>query len=179
MTKNFKYIISLIVMTTAFAVAASAQLPSLADLGDDVYASDADGFEIAVPEECVNFSDGEGGRNYTCDVKEGRISVSITNDGPPIKTEADVANFLKGFKDTLVNSPDVKMFGETSAKIGSYRGAAYQITLGGDKTLMIALTWGKFVVVITGRANSKVANSADLIGGAVESFKFVSPKTKE
>ncbi len=73
MIKNFKYIFSLVIFTTAFAFAASAQLPSLADLGDDVYTSDADGFEIAIPEECVNFSDGEGGRNYTCDVKEGRI----------------------------------------------------------------------------------------------------------
>ncbi len=90
-----------------------------------------------------------------------------------------MANFLKGFKDTLVKSPDVKILGETSAKIGSYRGAAYQMTLVGDKTLIIALTWEKFVVVITGRANTKVANSADLIGGAVASFTFVSPKTRK
>ena len=38
MTKNIKHIISLVVMTLAFAIAAAAQVPSLANIGDDHYA---------------------------------------------------------------------------------------------------------------------------------------------
>ena len=175
MTKNFKYIFSLVIMTTAFSAAALAQLPSLANVGDDVYTSEEDGFEIAVPDQCFKVTAATGERTYTCDLKEGRVSVSISEGDPPLKTDADLALFLKGFRDTLAKAPDVKVFGETSAKIGDYRGSAFQITIAGDKTLMIALAWGKFAVVITGRANSKVENSAELISSAVQSFTFVSP----
>lgn len=68
--------------------------------------------------------------------------------------------------------------GESPSQIGNYRGAAYQITIDGDKTLMVALAWGKFAIVISGRADSKVANSAELIAGAVQSFTFVSADSK-
>ena len=175
MTKHLNYFISLVIMTLALAVAALAQAPSLANIGDHVYVSEADGFEIAVPDQCFKVTGGDGDRTYTCDVKEGRVSVSISEGDAPVKTDADLAAFLTGFKGSLMNAPDVKVFGETSAKIGDYRGAAYQLTLGGDKTLMIALAWEKFSVVISGRANSKVANSAELISAAVQSFTFVSP----
>ena len=178
MTKKISYIISFVIMTMAFAVAAAAQLPSLANVGDDVYISEADGFEIAIPEGCVEVVDGEDGREYRCEVKEGNIKVTIDPNNPEIKSDTDLAAFLKGFKESLAGNPDVKFFGETNAKIGNYSGAAYQLTIGGEKTLVIVLAWSKFAVVISGRANSKVANSAELIGGAVQSFTFVSPTTK-
>lgn len=178
MTKNFRYIVSLAVMTIAFSAAAFAQLPSLANVGDDVYTSEADGFEIAVPGQCFKVTAATDERTYTCDLKEGRVSVSVSKGDDLVQTDADLGYFLKGFRDALTKAPDVKIFGETSAKIGDYRGSAFQITIGGDKTLMIALAWGKFAVVITGRANSKVANSAELISAAVQSFSFVSPNSK-
>ncbi|HRI05046.1 MAG TPA: hypothetical protein PLL77_15020 [Pyrinomonadaceae bacterium] len=178
MTKNIKYLVSLVFMTLVFAVAATAQLPSLANVGDDVYTSEADGFEIAVPDGCMKSGLDEGVRSYSCDVKEGRITVLVNPDNTNIKTNADLANFLRGFKEGLVKNPDVKFFGETTAQIGDYRGASYQITMEGEKTLMVALVWGKFAVLISGRANSKVANSAELISSAVRSFTFVSPSSK-
>lgn len=178
MTKNSKYLISLVFMTLTFTVAATAQLPSLANVGDDVYTSEADGFEIALPDGCVKASNIEGGRAYSCDVKEGRIAIMINVDDVPIKTDADLANFLTGFKNGLEKNPSVKIFGETKAQIGDYRGASYQITMDGDKTLIVALAWGKFTVVISGRADGKVANSAELISSAVQTFTFVSPSSK-
>jgi len=178
MTKSINYITSLAIMTVAFAVAASAQLPSLADVGHDVYTSTADGFEIAVPHGCVKLTNSETERTYTCDVKEGRIVVTVSVEGAPINTDADLAVYLKGFKDTLVAAPGVKFFGETPAKIGSYHGAAYQLTVDGDKTLMIALAWGKFTVTITGRAKGDIEHSAELISSAVQSFEFVSSTAK-
>lgn len=178
MTKNIKYLISLVFMTLTFTVAATAQLPSLANVGDDVYVSEADGFEIGVPDGCMKSSIVEGTHSYSCDVKEGRIAIIINTDNPNIKTDADLANFLTGFKQGLVKNPDVKLFGETTAQIGDYRGASYQITMEGEKTLMVALVWGKFAVLISGRADSKVANSAELISSAVQSFTFVSPSSK-
>ncbi len=178
MTKTFKYVLSLAIMTIAFSVVAAAQLPSLANVGDDVYTSEADGFEIAVPESCVKTGADDGGRAYTCDVKEGRISILVNPNNAVVKTDADVSGFLRGFKEGLLKNPNIKFFGESTAKIGDYRGGVYQVTLDGDKTLMVALVWNKFSVVILGRADSKVANSADLIGAAVESFTFVSPTTK-
>ena len=47
------------------------------------------------------------------------------------------------------------------------------MTIDGDKALMVALVWGKYTVVISGRANAKAANSAELISEAVQSFSFV------
>lgn len=178
MTKNIRYIISLAIMTVACAVAASAQVPSLANNGDHVYMSEEDGFEIAVPDQCVKVTSGDEGREYRCETKEGLIRITVNPDSPVIKTDADVTMFLDGIKAGMSEEPSIKLFGETSAKIGSYRGAAYQLTMGGDKALMIALVWDKFTVIIAGRANSKVANSAELISSAVQSFTFVSPNSK-
>lgn len=162
----------------AMVVAASAQVPSLANVGDDVYTSTEDGFEIAIPDTCVKISDGEAGRSYNCEIKEGLVLVMINEEDSPIKTDAELAGFLQGFKDGLINKPGVKLFGETSSKIGDYRGAAYQITIDGDKTLAVALAWEKFTVVVLGKANSKIAGSAELISKAVQSFTFVSPVKK-
>ncbi len=156
-----------------FSIAASAQTASLAAVGDEVYHSEADGFEIALPNSCVTVKSTEGGRNYICDLKEGRVSVSITLGTNVIKTDKDVAAFLSGFREALEGDSGVKLLGETSANVGDYRGAAYQLTIDGDKSLMVALVWEKFTVVISGRANSKVANSAELISEAVQSFSFV------
>lgn len=178
MTKNFRYIVSLAVMTIAFSAAAFAQLPSLANVGDDVYTSSADGFEIAVPHECVKVAAATDERTYTCNLTEGMIRISVNSNTPGIKSDGDISMFLKGFKEGLLEETGVKFFGETAAKVGDYRGAAYQITIDGDKTLMIALAWSKFAVVITGRANSNVPNSAELISSAVQSFSFVSPTSK-
>ena len=175
---NFKYFFSLFVMMMAFSAAASAQLPSLANVGDDVYTSETDGFEIAVPQSCVKTGAGDGGRAYSCDVKEGRIAILVNPDSAPVKTDADLAKFLKGFKEGMLRDSSIKLFEESPAQIGDYRGAVYKITIDGDKTLMVALVWGKFSVVISGRADSKVANSAELIGAAVQSFAFNSPNSK-
>lgn len=94
----------------AFAASASAQLPSLANVGDDVYTSEADGFEIAVPDGCIKTAASEGGRAYSCDVKEGRIAIMINPDSAPIKTDADLAKFLKGFKEGLLGDPSTKLW---------------------------------------------------------------------
>lgn len=169
----FKHVAFLVIAIALFSVAGSAQTASLANMGDEVYESEADGFEIALPKACVVVKSAADGNNYVCDVKEGRVSVSVTLGPNVIRTDKDVAAFLSGFREALAGDSGVKLLGETSAKVGDYRGAAYQLTIDGDKSLMVALVWEKFVVVISGRANSKVANSAELISEAVQSFSFV------
>jgi len=176
--KIIKHFSFALIAIALFTFAASAQLPSLADVGDDVYHSDADGFEIALPDGCVSPRQTDIGRSYVCEVKEGSVSVSITRGDTPVKSDTDVAAFIQGFRGVLAKDAGVKLVGETSAKIGDYRGAAFQIILDGDKVMMVALVWDKFTVVITGRANGKVANSAELIQNAVTSFEFVSPESK-
>lgn len=171
--KILKHISFAVLAIVLFSVAASAQAPSLADVGDEVYVSEADGFEIAVPKSCVSVKSTAEGHNYICDVKEGRVSVSVTLGTNVITSDKDVAAFISGFKDALMGDAGVKLLGETSAKVGDYRGAAYQMTIDGDKAMMVALVWGKFTVVISGRANAKAANSAELISEAVQSFSFV------
>jgi hypothetical protein len=178
MTKNIKRIISLVIMTTAFAFVAAAQAPSLADVGHDIYRSEADGFEIAVPHQCVKVTSADGLREYRCDSKEGLIKVMVNPVSHAVKTDADIADFTGGFKKGLLEDPGIKILGETGAQIGSYRGAAYQLMMGNDKTIMIALAWETFEVVIIGRADSRVANSAELIGAGVQSFTFVAPTQK-
>lgn len=169
---KLKNILGLLFTVAAFSMAASAQLPSLANVGNDVYTSADDGFEIAVPNGCMKMTGSGASRSYVCELKEGRIAINISEDNVDIKSDKDVAFFLTGFKGALEKDPTVKIFGESSAKIGEYRGAVYQITLEGDKTLILALAWGKFAVTIIGRANGKVANSAELISTAVQSFAF-------
>ncbi len=170
---NFKQFCFLVTTIALFCVAASAQTASLANVGDEVYHSDTDGFEIAVPKSCMVVKNTADGRNYVCDLKEGSVSVSVTLGTNVVKTDKDVAAFLTGFKDALAGDSGVKLIGETSAKVGDYRGAAYQLTIDGDKALFVALVWEKFTVVISGRAYSGAANSAELISEAVQSFSFV------
>lgn len=169
---KLKNILGLLLMVAAFSAAASAQLPSLANVGDDMYTSEEDGFEIAVPDGCMKMSSSANGRSYTCELKEGRIVVNVDSGSTEIKTDKDVADFLTGFKTSLSRDPGIKLLGESPAKIGDYRGAAYQLTLDGDKTIMVAVVWGKFAVTILGRANGKVAGSSELITAAVQSFAF-------
>ena len=122
--------------------------------------------------------DGEVGRSYSCDLEKALGLVMINKEDLPIKTDAELAGFLITFKEGLTNKPDVKFFGETKSQIGDYRGAAHQISIDRHKTLAVALEWEKFTVVVLGKADNKVAGSAELISTAVQSFTFVSPVKK-
>ncbi len=171
---KLKNILGLLFIVSAFSVAASAQAPSLANVGDDIYTSEDDGFEIALPDGCVKVSASENGRNYLCDLKEGRVVVMIQNSDPIIKNDTDLKNYLVGFKRGLQKDASVSIVNEIPSKIGEYSGMTYMMTIDGDKSLMVALAWQKFTVTILGRAYSKVPNSAELISAAVQSFAFVS-----
>lgn len=168
---KFLFLVSIILSGT---VMATAQMPSLANVGDDVYTSEDDGFEIALPDGCVKVSASENGRNYMCDLKEGRVVVMIQNADPIIKNETDLKNYLVGFKRGIQKDASVSIVNEIPSKIGEYNGTTYMMTIDGDKSLMVALAWQKFTVTILGRAYSKVPNSAELISAAVQSFTFVS-----
>jgi len=170
MTKNIKSLIVLLIVTLAGAVGASAQAVSLADIGHYVYTSESDGFEIALPRECVKMSANEYGRDYSCNIKEGLVSVSVEVKDPAVRTDADVANFLTGFRGTLQHAKNVKVLRETPVHLGKYRGAAFELTIDGDKAYMTTLCWNKTTINIAGRALSAVPNSGKLIGDAVKSF---------
>lgn len=162
-----------LLMATMLAVAgASAQSVSLADIGNDVYKSEADGFEIAVPHNCFKVTPTEHGRSYVCDVKEGRVVVDADAGDPPVNTDADLAAYLEGFRDALNGADGVKVLSETPVHLGDYRGATYQLTAKGDKIYMTAICWTKFAITITGQAASSVPNAAKLISDAVQSFTF-------
>ena len=115
---KLKNILGLLFIVSAFSVAASAQAPSLANVGDDIYTSEDDGFEIALPDGCVKVSASESGRNYFCDVKEGRVAVIIQNADPIIKNETDLKNYLVGFKRGLQKDASVSIVSEIPSKIG-------------------------------------------------------------
>ncbi len=158
------------------AVAASAQDESLKDLtDDDVFHSKEDGFEIALPAELVQKGKVDNGRTYDWDFKEGSISVVIRHNlsAPASKTDADIAKFLKGVKQTMTEGMKATLLSETPARIGEYRGAAYLMTIDGHKTLLIALAWEKFTVAITGAVANKLPASEKLVFEAVQSFEFV------
>lgn len=169
-----KNLIGLLFAIAVFSFAAPAQALSLANVGDDIYTSEDDGFEIALPDGCVKVSASENGRNYMCDLKEGRVVVMIQNSDPIIKNDTDLKNYLVGFKRGLQKDASVSIVDEIPSKIGEYSGTTYMMTIDGDKSLMVALAWQKFTVTILGRAYSKVPNSAELISAAVQSFTFVS-----
>lgn len=173
---KLRNLLGLLFAVVVFSYVASAQAPSLKNVGDDVYTSKADGFEIAVPEGCMQMSTSQSGRDYVCELKEGRIAVMIAQSEPAIKTDADRKNYFIGFKGALQKNAGIQIVNEMPARIGDYSGTSYVFSLDGDTTLMIALAWEKFTVTIIGRANSKVADSAELIGAAVQSFAFISDK---
>ena len=65
--------------------------------------------------------DGEVGRSCSCDLEEGLALVMTNKEDLPIKTDAELAGFLTGFKEGLINKPGVKFFSETKSQIGDYR----------------------------------------------------------
>lgn len=172
MTTNIRTLVVVLVATLAGGLGASAQAVSLADIGHDVYKSEVDGFEIAVPHDCFKVSPTENGRVYVCDVKEGRVVVQVEASDPPVNTDAELAAYLEGFRGTLNTATGVKVLGETPLHLGSYKGAAFQLTVNGDKTYMTTLCWARSTFTMTAQANSTVPNAAKLISDAIQSFAF-------
>jgi len=169
---KLKNILGLLLVVAAFSMAASAQLPSLANVGDDMYTSEEDGFEIAVPDGCMKESKSATERTYRCELVEGIIIIQVQEGTVKIQTDKDVRDYLAGFRSGFEKNVQTKLLNESPAKIGEYKGASYTASVGDEKALVIALAWQNFSVTILGRANSKVANSAELIAAAVQSFAF-------
>ncbi|MFL6374158.1 MAG: hypothetical protein ACJ73D_05780 [Pyrinomonadaceae bacterium] len=172
MKTNIRTLIVILIATLAGAVGASAQAGSLANIGHDIYRSEADGFEIAVPHDCFKVTAADNGRVYVCDVKEGRITVHPQTSDPAVNTDAEVAAYLEGFRGTLKDAANVKVLSETPLHIGDYRGAEFQLTFSGGTVYMTTLCHGRTTITVTGQASQSVPNAAKLIGTAVESFTF-------
>jgi hypothetical protein len=176
--KNSKFLVAFLFTIFVFAASAAAQGHSLHDLHPgDKFVSE-DGFEIALPAAWVKTDQLQHGHRYSWIVTEGSIVVTIreSSDADAIKSDADVAAFLKGYKESLVKDPGVVFFAEVPVKIGEYRGAAYNVTVDGEKTQFIVLVWGKFSIVLFATAHSKVAGSAELISDALKTFALVNEK---
>lgn len=169
---KLKKLLGLLFAIAVFSVAASAQLPSLANVGDDVYASEEDGFELAVPDGCMQMTNAGATRTYRCDVAEGFILIQIEERAIPAKTDKDVQAYLSGLKSGFEKTAKTKLVNESPARIGEYRGASYSTMMGDDKTILIALVWEKISVTILGRSYASVANSEAKIVKAVSSFAF-------
>ena len=143
---------------------------SLADIGHDVFKSDADGFEIALPHACVKVTPTENGRAYVCDVKEGRVVVIVEHVTTAIDTDDEMAMYLAGFGKTLDTQKNVKVLKQTPVHLGDYRGAAFQLTVDGNNASVTTLCWGKSVMTMSGEVNSADPNAGKLIDTAVQSF---------
>jgi hypothetical protein len=172
MKRNIPTLVVVLSAILAGAVGASAQAVSLVDIGHDAYKSDADGFQIAVPHDCVKVTPTANGRIYTCDVKEGRVVIHPEATDPVVSTDAELAAYLEGFRGTLHDAEGVQVLSETPLHIGDYRGAAFQLTVNGGSVYMTTLCHGRTTITITGRASPSVPDAAKLIGTAVQSFTF-------
>ena len=170
MKTNIRTLVFLLIATLAGAVAASGQAVSLADIGHDVFKSDADGFEIAVPHDCFKVTPTETGRAYVCDLKEGRVVVIVDVVVTPINTDEELAMYLAGFGKTLGTQKNVKVLRQTPTHLGDYRGAAFQLTVDGNNAVVNTLCWGKSVITMSGEVNSTDPNAGKLIDTAVQSF---------
>jgi hypothetical protein len=133
MNTSIRILITLLLAALAGAAGASAQAVSLADIGHDVYKSEADGFQMAVPHDCFKLIPAENGRTYICNVKEGRVVVQAGESDPPVNTDVELAAYLQGFRGTLNSAANVKVLNETPFHLGSYKGAAFQLTVADDK----------------------------------------------
>jgi hypothetical protein len=169
---NIRTLIVLLAATLAGAIGASGQAVSLADIGRDVYKSEADGFQIAVPHDCFKVVPTENGRTYVCNVREGRVVVEAGASDPPVNTSVELAAYLEGFRGTLNSAANVKVLSETPFHLGSYKGAAFQLTVADDKAFMTTMCSDRSTFTITAQALSAVPNSAKLMAAAVQSFAF-------
>ena len=172
MKTNIPTLIGLLMAPLVVAVGVSGQAVSLADIGHDVYKSEADGFEVALPHECVNVTPTAGGRIYTCDVKEGRVVIHPEAADPAVNTDAELAAYLEGFRGTLNTADGVKILSETPLHLGDYHGAAFQVTVNGGNVFMTTLCHGRTTITVTGQASPTVPNATKLVGAAVQSFAF-------
>ncbi|HMT09539.1 MAG TPA: hypothetical protein PKA82_16175 [Pyrinomonadaceae bacterium] len=168
---KLKNLLGILFAVAIFSVAASAQLPSLANVGDDLFTSEEDGFEIAVPDGCMAMTQATTVRTYRCDLVEGLILITVEERAKAITSDEGIRAYTQGVKEGFENSAKTKL-SESPAKIGEYKGYSFTGKMGEDKVILISLLWEKMVVTILGRANATVPNSDAKILKAVSSFAF-------
>ena len=158
----------------------SAQLPSLAGVGNSTFTSDADGFQISSPDKCFKLSTNDlGGHSYICDVKEGRISVIVNPGDPKVKTEADITKMIETAEPSAFQTEGVTYLGKAPLEFGIYRGLGIKLNSGGDIIMavtLMAVNKPQFNLAI--RATKGVKDSEKLLYDVIDSFKIISPKTK-